>query len=181
VSLRVLTPDFGMLSSRAMELEAEFRKAHHYLKQHAESVAFFGGAAREGANIRARLAAVLTQHARVARARWAHAVVDDLFTKQLPHNATWALTLLYALQRDDSAWVGSVAQVRSGACTGGTLPHRWNGCDGTKSKAGALRMQMDLCHCRSSSVCPASSSAHSGQCCVQHHAATACSASSALV
>lgn len=48
----------------------------------------------------------------VARSRWTHSTVDDLFTKQLPHNATWALTLLYALQRDDSAWVDAAAQVR---------------------------------------------------------------------
>jgi hypothetical protein len=47
----------------------------------------------------------------VARSRWAHSTVDDLFTKQLPHNATWALTLLYALQRDESAWMDASAQV----------------------------------------------------------------------
>ena len=61
MSLRILTPDFGVLSSRAMALEAEFRKSHHYLKQHAESVAFFGGAAREGANISRRLEDCLAQ------------------------------------------------------------------------------------------------------------------------
>lgn len=61
VSLRILTPDFGAMSSRAMALEAEFRKSHHYLKQHAESVAFFGGASREGANISRRLEDCLNQ------------------------------------------------------------------------------------------------------------------------
>lgn len=61
VSLRILTPDFAMLSSRAMALEAELRAAHSHLKQHAESVAFFGGAAREGTNINRRLQDCLNQ------------------------------------------------------------------------------------------------------------------------
>ena len=29
--------------------------------------------------------------------RWGYAVADDFFTKQLPHNVTWGLTMLYAL------------------------------------------------------------------------------------
>lgn len=29
--------------------------------------------------------------------RWLYAVADDFFTKQLPHNVTWGLTVLYAL------------------------------------------------------------------------------------
>ena len=31
------------------------------------------------------------------RCRWLYAVADDFFTKQLPHNVTWGLTVLYAL------------------------------------------------------------------------------------
>ena len=27
-------------------------------------------------------------------------MADDFFTKQLPHNVTWGLTLLYALSQD---------------------------------------------------------------------------------
>lgn len=34
---------------------------------------------------------------RVADLKWAYLVADDFFTKQLPHNVTWALTLLYAV------------------------------------------------------------------------------------
>ena len=29
--------------------------------------------------------------------RWLYSVADDFFAKQLPHNVTWALTVLYAL------------------------------------------------------------------------------------
>lgn len=112
LALRVLTPDFAALTARGADLEALFRKAHHYLKQHAESVAFFGGGMREGGTISRHLDALLAQLLKVSKARWAHAIVDDLLSKQLPHNATWCLTMLYALQRDDSAWSDSTAQVR---------------------------------------------------------------------
>lgn len=35
----------------------------------------------------------------VAVTRWGHAIADDFFSKQLPHNVTWGLTLLYAIDR----------------------------------------------------------------------------------
>lgn len=112
LSLRFLAPDFGALTAKASDMEALFRKAHHYLKQHAESVAFFGGGAREGGTITRHLDSLLVQLLRVSRARWLHSIVDDLLSKQLPHNATWCLTMLFALQRDDTAWADSTAQVR---------------------------------------------------------------------
>ncbi|CAN1224678.1 ABC transporter D family member 1 [Linum perenne] len=45
--LRAVTPDFGDLASQAQELEGTFRFMHERLRTHAESVAFFGGGARE--------------------------------------------------------------------------------------------------------------------------------------
>lgn len=30
--------------------------------------------------------------------RWAHSVADDFLAKQLPHNVTWGLTMLYSLE-----------------------------------------------------------------------------------
>ncbi len=49
--------------------------------------------------------APLPRPARLARSngstaaggRWLYSVADDFFTKQLPHNVTWGLTVLYAL------------------------------------------------------------------------------------
>ena len=96
-ALRALTPDFGGLAASAYAREGAFRAAHARLRSHAESVAFFGGGPREAATIDTRFRAVLAQGARVARAKWGHAVADDFFAKQLPHNVTWALTVLYAL------------------------------------------------------------------------------------
>jgi hypothetical protein len=112
VSLHYVSPDFAALAERTLELSSTFRKAHHYLKQHAESIAFFGGASREGSTIAAHLCRFLEQKRHLARAEWLHAVVDEFFSKQLPHNVTWALTMLYALQRDESSWHDAVAQVR---------------------------------------------------------------------
>lgn len=34
---------------------------------------------------------------KVCLGRWLYSVADDFFTKQLPHNVTWGLTVLYAL------------------------------------------------------------------------------------
>ncbi|XP_039031058.1 ABC transporter D family member 1-like [Hibiscus syriacus] len=47
--LRTVTPDFGGLTSREQQLEGTFRFIHERLRTHAESVAFFGGGAREKA------------------------------------------------------------------------------------------------------------------------------------
>lgn len=46
--LRAVTPDFGRLAAEELRLEGTFRNAHTRLRAHAESVAFFGGGAREG-------------------------------------------------------------------------------------------------------------------------------------
>ncbi|MCI07914.1 ABC transporter D family member, partial [Trifolium medium] len=47
--LRAVTPDFGDLISQEQQLEGIFRFMHERLCTHAESVAFFGGGAREKA------------------------------------------------------------------------------------------------------------------------------------
>ncbi|PSC69745.1 ABC transporter D family member 1 [Micractinium conductrix] len=96
-SLRAVTPDFGGLLKREMALEGQFRNAHVRLRTHAESVAFFGGGAREGSQIGAAFGQ-LTAHLRtLVSHRWAYGAADDFFAKQLPHNVTWLLTLLYAM------------------------------------------------------------------------------------
>ena len=42
----------------------------------------------------------LTQHlVHVANIKWLHSVADDFFTKQLPFNVTWVLTLMYAMDQ----------------------------------------------------------------------------------
>lgn len=40
-------------------------------------------------------------------------MADDFFTRQLPHNVTWALTLLYALDSPGD-FSSTIAQVWSG-------------------------------------------------------------------
>ena len=107
--LRALTPDFGKMAAEDHRLEGAFRGSHARLRSHAESVAFFGGGDREAATVGARFSELLKHSASLARARWAHAVADDFFSKQLPHNVTWALTVLYALDHspEDSADVAA--------------------------------------------------------------------------
>ncbi|MED6137180.1 ATP-binding cassette sub- D member 1 [Stylosanthes scabra] len=52
--LRTVTPDFGDLVSQEQQLEGTFRFMHERLSTHAESVAFFGGGAREKAMVESR-------------------------------------------------------------------------------------------------------------------------------
>ncbi|KAL7588610.1 hypothetical protein Lser_V15G35633 [Lactuca serriola] len=96
--LRSVTPDFGDLGNREQELEGSFRFMHERLRTHAESVAFFGGGAREKAMIESRFNELLA-HAKIfLRKKWLFGVLDDFVTKQLPHNVTWGLSLLYAME-----------------------------------------------------------------------------------
>lgn len=44
---RAVTPDFGGLTNVQYRLEGAFRGVHSRLRMHAESVAFFGGGAKE--------------------------------------------------------------------------------------------------------------------------------------
>ena len=94
-----MTPDFGRLANVQYQLEGAFRNVHTRLRTHAESVAFFGGGAKEGAIVAATFDSLMRHLRHVATARWAHTVADEFFTKQLPNNVTWLLTLMYSLDQ----------------------------------------------------------------------------------
>lgn len=102
--LRVVTPDFGDLSSREQQLEGTFRYMHERLRTHAESVAFFGGGAREKEMIESRFKELFNHSMLLLKKKWLFGILDDFVTKQLPHNVTWGLSLLYAMEhRGDRA------------------------------------------------------------------------------
>ncbi|KAL6502583.1 ATP-binding cassette sub- D member 1 [Orobanche hederae] len=96
--LRIVTPDFGDLTSREQQLEGTFRYMHERLRTHAESVAFFGGGAREREMIEARYRDLFNHSMLFLKKKWLFGIVDDFITKQLPHNVTWGLSLLYAME-----------------------------------------------------------------------------------
>ncbi|XP_037493879.1 ABC transporter D family member 1-like [Jatropha curcas] len=96
--LRTVTPDFGDLASRQQQLEGTFRFMHERLRTHAESVAFFGGGAREKAMIESRFRELLNHSLLLLKKKWLYGILDDFITKQLPHNVTWGLSLLYAME-----------------------------------------------------------------------------------
>ncbi|KAL6624578.1 hypothetical protein ACP70R_031899 [Stipagrostis hirtigluma subsp. patula] len=96
--LRAVSPDFGRLSSQEQELEGTFRFMHSRLRTHAESIAFFGGGSREKAMVDAKFTKLLNHSKILLRKQWLYGIVDDFVTKQLPHNVTWGLSLLYALE-----------------------------------------------------------------------------------
>lgn len=96
--LRNVTPDFGDLGSREQQLEGTFRFMHERLRTHAESVAFFGGGAREKAMVESRFRELLDHRTLLLKKKWLFGILDDFITKQLPHNVTWGLSLLYAME-----------------------------------------------------------------------------------
>ncbi|XP_058091212.1 ABC transporter D family member 1 isoform X2 [Magnolia sinica] len=96
--LRSVTPEFGNLASREQQLEGTFRFMHARLRTHAESVAFFGGGAREKAMVDSRFRELLDHSAILLKKKWLFGILDDFITKQLPHNVTWGLSLLYAVE-----------------------------------------------------------------------------------
>lgn len=96
--LRTVTPDFGDLASREQQLEGTFRFMHTRLRTHAESVAFFGGGSREKAMVESRFKELLDHSLLHLRKKCLFGILDDFTTKQLPHNVTWGLSLLYAME-----------------------------------------------------------------------------------
>ncbi|XP_057431902.1 ABC transporter D family member 1 [Lotus japonicus] len=96
--LRTVTPNFGDLISQEQQLEGTFRFMHERLCAHAESVAFFGGGAREKAMVESRFRELLTHSKYLLKKKWLFGILDDFITKQLPHNVTWLLSLLYAME-----------------------------------------------------------------------------------
>ncbi|KAI5001649.1 hypothetical protein ZWY2020_026299 [Hordeum vulgare] len=87
-----------LLSGRRGVAIFSFRFMHSRLRTHAESIAFFGGGSRERAMVEAKFATLLNHSKILLRKRWLYGIFDDFVTKQLPHNVTWGLSLLYALE-----------------------------------------------------------------------------------
>ncbi|KAJ4967016.1 hypothetical protein NE237_018865 [Protea cynaroides] len=112
--LRSVTPDFGDLTSREQQLEGTFRFMHERLRTHAESVAFFGGSTREKAMVDSRFRMLLGHSKILLKKKWLYGILDNFITRQLPHNVTWGLSLLYALEHKDD---------RALASTQGELAH----------------------------------------------------------
>ncbi|GAB2267048.1 ATP-binding cassette sub- D member 1 [Dionaea muscipula] len=96
--LRNVAPDFGDLMSQEQQLDGTFRYMHERLRTHAESVAFFGGGARERVMIEMKFQKLLDHSMLLIKKKWLYGILDDFVTKQLPHNVTWGLSLLYALE-----------------------------------------------------------------------------------
>ncbi|CAI7826792.1 unnamed protein product [Closterium sp. NIES-53] len=95
--LRAITPDFSSLTAEQHRLEGAFRFMHSRLRTHAESVAFFGGGDREHAVVADRFDRVMEHRRGVLSRRWFFGIADEFITKQLPHNVTWGLSMLYAM------------------------------------------------------------------------------------
>ncbi|ONK71128.1 uncharacterized protein A4U43_C04F5000 [Asparagus officinalis] len=110
--LRSVAPEFGDLASREQQLEGTFRFMHSRLRTHAESVAFFGGGSREKAMVDSRFKELLNHSKILLRKKWVYGILDDFITKQLPHNVTWGLSLMYAMEhKGDRALTSTLGEL----------------------------------------------------------------------
>ncbi|KAI9072102.1 hypothetical protein K1719_045924 [Acacia pycnantha] len=107
LSYRVVFPLELKLSNTVEDADIEYslfavvvhvRFMHERLRTHPESVAFFGGGAREKAMVESRFKELLSHSKLLLKKKWLFGILDDFITKQLPHNVTWGLSLLYALE-----------------------------------------------------------------------------------
>ncbi|MQM14516.1 hypothetical protein Taro_047449, partial [Colocasia esculenta] len=110
--LRSVAPEFGDLASKEQQLEGTFRFMHNRLRTHAESVAFFGGGSREKAMVDSRFRELLDHSKMLLKKKCLYGILDDFITKQLPHNVTWGLSLLYAMEHQgDRALIATQGQL----------------------------------------------------------------------
>jgi len=106
--LRSVTPDFESLTSNEQQLESTFRFMHSRLRTHAESVAFFGGGSREQAMVESKFKDLLQHSEALLKKKWLFGIADEFITKQLPHNVTWGLSLMYAMEHKGDRALTSV-------------------------------------------------------------------------
>lgn len=48
--------------------------------------------------VEAKFKELLNHSSSVLKKKWLFGILDDFITKQLPHNVTWGLSLLYAIE-----------------------------------------------------------------------------------
>jgi hypothetical protein len=48
--------------------------------------------------VEAKFKELLTHSSSLLKKKWLFGILDDFITKQLPHNVTWGLSLLYAIE-----------------------------------------------------------------------------------
>ena len=90
--MTVAAPNFGGLFKKQALLEGAYRHLHTRLKANAESIAFYGGIAKEGDLIRTKFSEVVSHTARVLGKQWNFSMVQDFLLKYL--GATVAVALI---------------------------------------------------------------------------------------
>lgn len=106
--LQVAAPAFGLLVEEGQRLSGAFRYVHTRLRTHAESIAFFGGDALEGAVCSQAFRTLLEHDTAVARASWKYEILNDFVIQRFPAIVTWGLSFVYTMR------VGDVSLDRGG-------------------------------------------------------------------
>lgn len=62
--------------------------------------------------VESRFKELLSHSMSLLKRKWLFGILDDFITKQLPHNVTWGLSLLYALEhKGDRALVSTQGMI----------------------------------------------------------------------
>jgi hypothetical protein len=62
--------------------------------------------------VESRFSDLLTHSQYLLRKKWLLGILDDFITKQLPHNVTWLLSLLYAMEhKGDRAAISTQGRI----------------------------------------------------------------------
>lgn len=90
--IRTFSPAFGKLMSKEQQLEGEYRQLHSRLRTHSESIAFYGGEAREEFYIQQKFKTLVKHLGVVHHDHWWFGMIQDFLLKYL--GATVAVVLI---------------------------------------------------------------------------------------
>lgn len=96
--LKLITPNFNDMQRREQLLSSTYRYVHQRVRTHGESIAFFGGDDRERSIVNKHFKELMVHEEKQSSLDWKFGVANDFISARLPHNVTWGLSLLYALQ-----------------------------------------------------------------------------------
>lgn len=83
LSVRRLTPPFGLYTALSAQLSGSLRHTHSRMSEFAEEIAFFGGEETEKMLVEREYAGLVMHENRVLRSRWWHGCVEEGIVKWL--------------------------------------------------------------------------------------------------
>jgi ABC-type uncharacterized transport system fused permease/ATPase subunit len=93
--LQLVKPNLAQLTATREKLDGQFRFVHSRVQQHAESIAFFNGAAAEQRIVEKHFHAKIKHQKMQKRKEHAYGIAQQFVGYFMPQNVVWALSMLY--------------------------------------------------------------------------------------